>query len=316
VGAKQSNRFFDEMHVDGGGVRSAYEQYGQWLHSTPNDTLTRKHDQADLMFRRLGITFTVYGQDEGTERLIPFDIIPRILDVEEWSFLEKGTIQRVKALNAFLHDVYHDQEILHAGVVPAELVLTNEAYQPQMLGLDLPLRTYAHIAGVDLVRVGEKDFYVLEDNVRTPSGVSYMLENRQIMMRLFPELFSRLAVAPVDRYPDQLLGSLQSVAPPGVDDPTVVLMTPGIYNSAYFEHAFLATEMGIELVEGQDLFVGDDGVYMRTTEGPQRVDVIYRRFYRSSRFRPQFNARCAGNVGRRPQRLGDAGQCHWHWRRR
>ena len=265
------------MHVDGGDMRPAYQQYGHWLHSTPNDTLSRKHDQADLMFRRLGITFTVYGQDEGTERLIPFDIIPRILDAEEWAFLEKGTIQRVKALNAFLHDVYHDQEILHAGVVPAELVLTNDAYQPQMLGLDLPRRTYAHIAGVGLVRVGEKEFYVLEDNVRTPSGVSYMLENRQIMMRLFPELFSQLAVAPVDRYPDQLLGSLQSVAPPGVDDPTVVLMTPGIYNSAYFEHAFLATEMGIELVEGQDLFVGDDGVYMRTTEGPQRVDVIYRR---------------------------------------
>jgi len=277
VGAKQTKRFFDEMHVDGGDMRPAYQQYGHWLHSTPNDTLSRKHDQADLMFRRLGITFTVYGQDEGTERLIPFDIIPRILDAEEWAFLEKGTIQRVKALNAFLHDVYHDQEILHAGVVPAELVLTNDAYQPQMLGLDLPRRTYAHIAGVDLVRVGEKEFYVLEDNVRTPSGVSYMLENRQIMMRLFPELFSQLAVAPVDRYPDQLLGSLQSVAPPGVDDPTVVLMTPGIYNSAYFEHAFLATEMGIELVEGQDLFVGDDGVYMRTTEGPQRVDVIYRR---------------------------------------
>jgi len=270
-------RFFDEMHADENALRKAYEAYGEWLHGTSTERLIRKHEQADIMFRRLGITFTVYGRDEGTERLIPFDIIPRILDADEWEFLSSGVIQRVEALNAFLHDIYHDQEILHAGRIPAELVLTNEAYRPEMLGLDLPRNIYAHISGVDLVRVGEKEFYVLEDNVRTPSGVSYMLENRQTMMRLFPELFADRLVAPVDRYPDELLRNLVSVAPSGVSDPTVVVMTPGVYNSAYFEHAFLATEMGVELVEGQDLFVGDDGVYMRTTEGPKPVHVIYRR---------------------------------------
>ncbi|NQW01818.1 MAG: circularly permuted type 2 ATP-grasp protein [Rhodospirillales bacterium] len=268
---------FDEMHLAGGGVRKAYAKYADWLHSAPPHLLQRKHEQADILFRRLGITFTVYGQEEGTERMIPFDIIPRILAADEWSHLEKGCIQRVDAINAFLHDIYHGQDIIHAGIIPAELALTNVAFQPQMLGVDLPNKIYAHIAGVDLVRVGEKDFYVLEDNARTPSGVSYMLENRQSMMRLFPELFANHAIAPVDRYTDHLLANLQAVAPVGVDDPTVVLMTPGVHNSAYFEHAFLAMEMGIELVEGQDLFVGENGVFMRTTEGPQRVHVIYRR---------------------------------------
>ncbi len=268
---------FDEMQLSGGGVRNAYGAYADWLQTTPPEVLSRKHAQADILFRRLGITFTVYGQDEGTERMIPFDIIPRILDAAEWSHLERGCIQRVDAINAFLHDIYHDQEIIRAGIVPAELALANVAFQPQMFGVDMPNKVYAHIAGVDLVRVGEKDFYVLEDNARTPSGVSYMLENRQTMMRLFPDLFAKHAVAPVDRYADHLLANLQAVAPVGVDDPTVVLMTPGVHNSAYFEHAFLAMEMGIELVEGQDLFVGENGVYMRTTEGPQRVDVIYRR---------------------------------------
>jgi len=274
---KPSNDFFDEMHAGDGAARHAYSAYGAWLKATAPERLTRKHEQADMMFRRLGITFTVYGRDEGTERLIPFDIIPRILDAEEWNFLSSGVIQRVNALNAFLHDIYHDQEILHAGKIPADLVLTNEAYRPEMLGVDLPRDIYAHISGVDIVRVGEKDFYVLEDNVRTPSGVSYMLENRQTMMRLFPELFADRLVAPVDRYTDELLRNLTSVAPAGVASPTVVVMTPGVYNSAYFEHAFLATEMGVELVQGQDLFVGDDGVYMRTTEGPKPVHVIYRR---------------------------------------
>jgi uncharacterized circularly permuted ATP-grasp superfamily protein len=177
---------FDEMHLSGGGVRKAYQKYADWLHSTPPGLLQRKHSQADILFRRLGITFTVYGQDEGKERMIPFDIIPRILDADEWSHLEKGCIQRVNAINAFLHDIYHGQDIIHAGIMPAELALTNVAFQPQMLGVDLPNKIYAHISGVDLVRVGEKEFYVLEDNARTPSGVSYMLENRQTMMRLFP----------------------------------------------------------------------------------------------------------------------------------
>ena len=273
----RGSKFFDEMHAADGGIREAYRTYSAWLTNQSLDHLQRKHQQADLLFRRMGITFTVYGEEEGGERLIPFDVIPRIISSDEWSVLEKGAIQRVNTLNAFLHDIYHDQEIIRAGVVPAELVMTNDAFQPQMLGLDLPNRVYSHVSGVDAVRIDDKTFYVLEDNVRTPSGVSYMLENRETMMRLFPDLFSQCVVAPVDRYPEYLLRSLQAVAPAGVDDPTVVLMTPGQYNSAYFEHAFLATEMGIELVEGRDLFVDGGCVFMRTTEGPKRVDVIYRR---------------------------------------
>jgi len=268
---------FDEMHGTNGEIRGAYQAYGDWLKRESLERLARKHAQADMMFRRLGITFAVYGEEEGTERLIPFDIIPRILDAKEWECLSAGVCQRVDALNAFLHDVYHDQEILAAGRIPAELVLTNEAYRPEMLSLDLPRQVYAHVAGVDVIRVDAQEFYVLEDNVRTPSGVSYMLENRQTMMRLFPELFVGHSVLPVDRYPEALLRNLQSVAAAGVTDPTVVLLTPGQYNSAYFEHAFLAQEMGIELVEGQDLFVSDNTVFMRTTKGPQQVDVIYRR---------------------------------------
>ena len=273
----QSSRAFDEMLEADGTVRMAFSQYAEWLEGCSKDFLSKKNSQADLMFRRLGITFTVYGDSASTERLIPFDIIPRIIDPKEWDYLSRGCIQRVDAINAFLDDVYHDQAILKAGRIPPELVLNNDAFRAEMLDLDLPRRVYAHIAGVDLVRTGEREFFVLEDNVRTPSGVSYMLENRQTMMRLFPELFSVNHVAPVERYPTELLNNLRSIAPLGVDDPTVVLMTPGQYNSAFFEHAFLATEMGIELVEGQDLFVKDGLVYMRTTEGPRRVDVIYRR---------------------------------------
>lgn len=274
---KNGLKTFDEMLEADGTVRMAYSQYAEWLEGTSKEFLSRKNSQADLMFRRLGITFTVYGDGASTERLIPFDIIPRILDPKEWDYLSRGAIQRVDAINAFLHDVYHDQAIIKAGIVPAELILNNDAFRPEMLDLDLPRRIYGHIAGVDLVRTGEREFYVLEDNVRTPSGVSYMLENRQTMMRLFPELFASNHIAPVERYPAELLNNLRSVAPHGVDDPTVVLLTPGQYNSAFFEHAFLATEMGIELVEGQDLFVNDGLVFMRTTDGPKRVDVIYRR---------------------------------------
>jgi uncharacterized circularly permuted ATP-grasp superfamily protein len=237
------------------------------------------------VFRRVGITFAVYGdKDEdgsGTERLIPFDVIPRILTAAEWRLLEAGLRQRVRALNLFVHDVYHEQAILKAGKVPAEQVLKNSQYRPEMQGVDVAQGIYSHIAGIDLVRAGDAQgegvFYVLEDNLRVPSGVSYMLENRKMMMRLFPELFSLHRVAPVAHYPDVLLENLRSVAPQGADNPTVVLLTPGMYNSAYFEHAFLAQQMGIELVEGQDLFVQDNAVYMRTTRGPQRVDVIYRR---------------------------------------
>jgi uncharacterized circularly permuted ATP-grasp superfamily protein len=229
----------------------------------------------------VGITFAVYGDQDadgsGTERLIPFDVIPRIIPAAEWRKLEAGLRQRVKALNAFLHDVYHEQAILRAGHIPAEQVFRNSQYRPEMHGVDVASQIYSHIAGIDVVRAGAGEFYVLEDNLRVPSGVSYMLENRKMMMRLFPDLFARNKVAPVAHYPDLLLNNLRSVAPQGVDEPTVVLLTPGMYNSAYFEHAFLAQEMGIELVEGQDLFVRDNAVWMRTTRGPQRVDVIYRR---------------------------------------
>lgn len=267
----------NEMFQTDGSVRPHYRSYAEWLAAMPAERLEEKRAEADSLFRRAGITFAVHGEATGTERLIPFDLVPRIIPAEEWQWLERGLKQRVTALNAFLQDIYHEQEILRAGVLPAEQVFRNLQYRPEMQDINLPMDVYAHIAGVDLVRAGEGDYYVLEDNLRVPSGVSYMLENRQAMMRLFPELFANCSVAPVEHYPDLLLDCLRGVAPAGVREPTIVLLTPGAYNSAYFEHAFLAQQMGIELVEGQDLFVDDEVVYMRTTQGPRRVDVIYRR---------------------------------------
>ena len=272
-----SRKFFDEMRAADGTLRPAYADFGAILESLSMRSLITKHKAAEEIFRRLGITFAVYGEGGSTERLIPFDVIPRIIDRSEWDLVERGCIQRVKAINSFLHDVYHDQEIVKAGLVPDEFVLLNSAYRPEMLGVDPPNRIYAHVAGIDLIRTGERDFFVLEDNVRTPSGVSYVLENREIMMRLFPEAFDTQGISPVGNYPERLLENLRAVAPGGADDPVVVLLTPGRYNSAYFEHVFLAEQMGIELVEGGDLFVRDGYVWMRTTEGPVRVDVIYRR---------------------------------------
>ncbi len=270
--------FFNEMYADAGSrVRPHYQEFERWLSDQPADIVERKRVEADLVFRRVGITFAVYGSDAGTERLIPFDIIPRIIPAAEWAQLQKGLRQRVQALNLFIHDIYHSQHIIKAGIIPAEQIFNNAQYRPEMQDIDVAADIYAHIAGVDIVRAGEGEFYVLEDNLRVPSGVSYMLEDRKMMMRLFPELFARHKVAPVAHYPDLLLDMLRSVAPQGVDDPTVVVMTPGMYNSAYFEHAFLAQQMGVELVEGKDLFVDEGYVYMRTTRGPQRVDVIYRR---------------------------------------
>ena len=251
--------------------------YWEWLRAQPADKIAQARSEADLFFRRVGITFNVYGDEAGTERLIPFDLIPRILPAAEWATLDAGLRQRVKALNRFIHDVYHDQDIIRAGVIPANLILRNSQFRPEMKGVAVPRDVYAHISGIDIVRAGKGEFYVLEDNLRVPSGVSYMIEDRKVMMRLFPELFAKIPVAPVEHYPDMLLTHLRSVAPIGVDDPTVVVMTPGIYNSAYFEHAFLAQQMGVELVEGQDLMVVDGRVMMRTTRGPKRVDVIYRR---------------------------------------
>ncbi len=270
--------FFNEMFDEGGAkTRAHYQDFDRWLSEQPADIVARKRVEADLMFRRVGITFAVYGSEAGTERLIPFDIIPRIIPAVEWEILQQGLRQRVQALNLFIHDIYHEQNIVRAGVMPSEQVFRNAQYRPEMQSITVPSDIYAHIAGIDIVRAGAGEFYVLEDNLRVPSGVSYVLEDRKMMMRLFPELFAHHKVAPVAHYPDLLLDMLRSVAPQGVDDPTVVLMTPGMYNSAYFEHAFLAQQMGIELVEGQDLFVDDGYVFMRTTRGPKRVDVIYRR---------------------------------------
>jgi uncharacterized circularly permuted ATP-grasp superfamily protein len=269
--------FYNEMFFPDGNVRPHYQPFADWLAGTEPDRIAQKRAEADVMFHRVGITFAVYGEESGTERLIPFDIVPRIIPAQEWLMLEQGLRQRVRTLNAFLHDIYHDQEILKAGIVPPEKVLGNTEYRPEMCGVAVPNGIYSHVAGVDIVRAGQGDYYVLEDNLRVPSGVSYMLEDRKMMMRLFPELFSTQSVAPVDHYPYLLLESLRSVAPAGVSDPNVVLLTPGIFNSAYFEHTFLAQQMGVELVEGQDLFVRDHTVFMRTTKGPRRVDVIYRR---------------------------------------
>jgi uncharacterized circularly permuted ATP-grasp superfamily protein len=268
---------YDEMLDAAGNPRAHCRAYGAWLARRPPDWLAQKRAEADALFHRVGITFAVYGEDAGSERLIPFDVVPRSMPRSEWTRLEAGLKQRVRALNAFLHDIYHGQDILRAGLIPAEQVLCNAQYRPEMQGIDVPGGTYAHIAGVDIVRDHEGRFLVLEDNLRVPSGVSYMLENRKMMMRLFPDLFTTQAVAPVEHYPDVLLENLKRVSPGGLTEPTVVLLSPGAYNSAYFEHAFLAQQMGIELVEGQDLFVRDDSVWMRTTQGPRRVDVIYRR---------------------------------------
>jgi uncharacterized circularly permuted ATP-grasp superfamily protein len=268
---------YDEMRAADGAVRAHFAPLDDWLRATPAERVLEKRREADLLFHRVGITFAVYGDEQGAERLIPFDTIPRIIPIAEWELLVRGLKQRVAALNRFLHDIYHGQEILKAGVIPAEQVLMHDAYQVAMLGLDLPNHVYAQISGIDLVRHSDARWYVLEDNLRTPSGVSYMIENRRMMMRLFPELFARQHVLPVDHYPTLLLETLHAAAPRTLHEPTVVVLTPGPHNSAYFEHAFLADELGVELVEGQDLLVKDGFVYMRTTAGHQRVDVIYRR---------------------------------------
>ncbi|CEG07543.1 hypothetical protein BN961_00935 [Afipia felis] len=299
---------FDEMNGPTG-IRPAYDKLAQWLGETPPEALQYRREEAELLFRRIGITFAVYGDNESTERLIPFDVIPRVLSAKEWGHLEKGLKQRVKALKMFLSDIYHARDILRAGIIPDDLIFQNPVFRPEMNGQDVPHDIYVHVAGIDVIRTDDNDFIVLEDNARTPSGVSYMLENREIMMRLFPDLFSRHRIAPVERYPDELLAALGSVAPDTAStEPTIALLTPGIYNSAYYEHSFLADKLGVELVEGRDLIVKNDEVFMRTTEGPKRVDVIYRRldddFLDPLTFRPDstlgvpglMSAYMAGNI--------------------
>ena len=271
-------RFFDEMLKADATAREPYRDYGSWFQSEDIARLRRKSDEAETFFRRTGITFNVYGADEADERLIPFDIVPRILSGREWSRLARGIEQRVRAINAFLHDIYHRQEILRAGRVPKNLIVHNDAFLPQMIGVTPPGGVYTHIVGTDLVRTGEDEFYVLEDNARTPSGVSYMLENRETMLQMFPELFTRIRVRPVSDYPTRLRRSLSASAPAACEGkPVVAVLTPGIHNSAYFEHSFLADQMGAELVEGHDLRVVDGRIAMRTTKGYQPIDVLYRR---------------------------------------
>ncbi len=274
--------FFDEMNGSGdrsgGGTRAPYARLEEWLATMPKELRSLKQAEAEALFRRIGITFAVYGEGGDPDRLIPFDMFPRVFSGAEWARLDRGVKQRAKALNMFLVDVYGRGEIIRAGRVPANLVYQNEAYEKAAVGFVPPKGVYSHIVGIDLVRTGPEEFFVLEDNCRTPSGVSYMLENREIMMRMFPGLFRENRIEPIDSYAEILRRTLASVAPAKCKgDPKVVILTPGHFNSAYYEHSFLADLMGVELVEGQDLFVDGEFVYARTTEGPKRVDVIYRR---------------------------------------
>ncbi len=299
---------YDEMFVDESRLHSHYEPLLEHFTSLPPGELKRRKQTADMSFLNQGITFTVYGRDEGTERIFPYDLLPRIITSNEWDKIERGLTQRITALNLFLRDIYHEGRILDDGVVPREVVYSCKQFRRQMRGLQVPRNVYITVVGTDLIRLENGEFVVLEDNLRVPSGVSYMLTNRRVMKRLFPQLFQRYAVRPIEHYTQALLGTLRALAPEGRPEPNIVVLTPGVFNSAYFEHAYLARQMGIELVEGRDLLVHDNVVYMRTTTGLRRVDVIYRRvdddFIDPISFRPDsmlgvpglFNAYRAGNV--------------------
>ena len=306
--------------ADASQVREHYQVYAHWLAQQSPETMAHRREEAEMIFRRVGITFAVYGEKDedgsGTERLIPFDLIPRIIPAHEWKSMEKGLVQRVTALNRFIHDVYHDQDIIKAGIVPRDQVEQNAQFRKEMVGVAVPHQIYSHISGIDIVRAadaqGQGEYYVLEDNLRVPSGVSYMLEDRKMMMRLFPELFNQQRVAPIAHYPDLLLETLRASCPASSAEPTVVVLTPGMYNSAYFEHAFLAQQMGVELVEGQYLMVKDNFVYLRTTRGARRVDVIYRRvdddFLDPTAFRPSSTLGCPGLLN--AYRAGNVAICN------
>ncbi len=304
----QLDQAYDEMFAAPGAPRPHYAALGRRLLTLPADELRRRAQAAERSFLQQGITFTVYGREEGTERIIPHDLLPRIIPSAEWATIERGLTQRITALNMFLKDLYHDGRILTAGVVPRELVYTCRHFRREMRGVRVPGDIYISVVGTDLVRLPDGRFAVLEDNLRVPSGVSYMLANRQVLRHVFPILFRNYGVRPIDHYGQALLATLRALAPAQRPDPTIVLLTPGVFNSAYFEHTFLARQMGIELVEGRDLLVHDSIVYMRTTGGLRRVDVIYRRvdddFLDPLAFRPDsvlgvaglFNAYRAGNV--------------------
>ena len=269
--------FWDEMFEADGRVREHYVRLAGRLATLSPQDVTRRQLAAELSFQARGITFAVNQDPGGLEKIIPFDLIPRIITAEEWRRIERGLEQRVRALNLFLHDVYHEQRILGSGLVPPELILGARGYRREFRGVEVPRGVYTHVVGSDLVRDASGEFYVLEDNLRTPSGVSYVVENRRVMKRVWPQIFADHDIRPVEGYPQDLLDVLRAVAQPIAQEPTVVLLTPGVHNSAFFEHAFLAKAMGIEMVQGSDLFVDDATVYMRTTSGRQRVDVIYRR---------------------------------------
>jgi uncharacterized circularly permuted ATP-grasp superfamily protein len=302
------DRAYDEMFAGHGEIRPQYKELLDALTSIPRDELQRRKRSADVSFLTQGITFTVYGREEGTERIFPYDLLPRVVTSQEWEHIERGLTQRITALNLFLHDIYNEGKILDEGFVPREIVYSCQHFRRQMRGLQVPRNVYIAVAGTDLLRMENGEFVVLEDNLRVPSGVSYMLTNRRIMKRTFPLLFRAYGVRPIEHYTQALLSTLKSIAPEGRPEPSIVLLTPGVYNSAYFEHTYLARQMGIELVEGRDLVIHDNIVYMRTTAGLKRVDVIYRRvdddFIDPLSFRSDsilgvaglFNAYRAGNV--------------------
>ncbi|MDE1154265.1 MAG: circularly permuted type 2 ATP-grasp protein [Acidobacteriaceae bacterium] len=299
---------YDEMFSGENVLRSHYDPLLQHFAELPPDEVQRRKQSADLSFLNQGITFTVYGREEGTEKIFPYDLLPRIITSAEWARVERGLTQRITALNLFLKDIYNEGRILKDNVVPRELVYACPQYRRQMMGLQVPRNVYVAICGTDLIRMQSGEFVVLEDNLRVPSGVSYMLTNRRVMKRIFPQLFRHYNVRPIEHYTQVLLSTLRSLAPEGRPEPNIVLLSPGVFNSAYFEHAYLARQMGIELVEGRDLVVHDNICYMRTTSGLRRVDVIYRRvdddFIDPLSFRPDsilgvagiFNAYRAGNV--------------------
>lgn len=304
----QLDEAYDEMFARRGDLREHYDPLLEHFSELPKDEVARRKQAADLSFLNQGITFTVYGREEGTERIFPYDLLPRIITSAEWERVERGLTQRITALNLFLKDIYNEGRILKDGIVPRELVYGCPQYRRQMQGLPVPRNVYVAICGTDLIRLQNGEFVVLEDNLRVPSGVSYMLTNRRVMKRVFPQLFRNYNVKPIEHYTQMLLGTLRSLAPEGRPEPNIVLLSPGVFNSAYFEHAYLARQMGIELVEGRDLVVHDNICYMRTTSGLRRVDVIYRRvdddFIDPLAFRPDsmlgvaglFNAYRAGNV--------------------